>query len=43
MLREFDGTTEKTIAHLVDAVDQYMEGQPQFDDMCMVCLKRRDD
>ena len=30
----------KTIDRIVESVDQYIDVGPQFDDMCMVCLKR---
>lgn len=35
-----DGTASKIIQGLVEQVDQFMEDSPQFDDMCMVCLRR---
>ena len=40
LFSQFRGTASETIDHLVDQVDQFIEGGAQFDDMCMVCLKR---
>ncbi|MEM1070187.1 MAG: SpoIIE family protein phosphatase [Planctomycetota bacterium] len=40
-LASFEGSANATIQHLVDRVDEFIEGGPQFDDMCMVCLKRK--
>jgi sigma-B regulation protein RsbU (phosphoserine phosphatase) len=39
-LSQQQGSASETIEHLVDQVDQFIEGGSQFDDMCMVCLKR---
>ncbi len=43
MLGEFDGAANAFIECLVDQVDQFTDGSTQFDDMCMVCLRRTDD
>ena len=37
---KFDGTAAETIEHMVREVDRFTQGGRQFDDMCMVCLKR---
>ncbi len=37
---KFRGSASETIDHMVSEVDQFIEGGTQFDDMCMVCLKR---
>lgn len=39
-LQEFEGTATQTIENLVSKVDDFITGGSQFDDMCMVCLKR---
>jgi serine phosphatase RsbU (regulator of sigma subunit) len=39
---EFDGAANEFIGHAVDQVDRFMDGGAQFDDMCMVCLRRTD-
>ncbi len=42
LLGEFDGAANGFIDHIVDQVDRFMDGGAQFDDMCMVCLRRSD-
>ncbi len=40
LFAEFEGSASDFIVHMVDHVDRFMEGGTQFDDMCMVCLRR---
>ncbi len=36
-----NGAAAQIVEHIVARVDDFVDGGPQFDDMCMVCLARR--